>query len=65
MFTKEDYKNYLQELENIIKKSVVIYTDIINVIDERSIRNQLHAMAKESMDGYRFITGEKDKFSDN
>ncbi len=63
MFTKEDYTNYLKDLENIIKKSVVIYTDIINIIDERSIRNRLHAMAKESMDGYRFIVEEKEKFS--
>ena len=54
MFTREDYRNYLQELENIIKKSVVIYTDLINIIDERSIRNRLHAMAKESMEGFRF-----------
>ena len=63
MFTKEDYKNYLQELENIIKKSIVIYTDLINIVDERSIRNRLHAMAKESMEGFRFISEQKRKFN--
>lgn len=63
MFTKEDYKNYFQELENILKKSVVIYTDLINLIDDRSIHNRLHAMAREAMDNFRFIAEEKNKLA--
>mgnify|MGYP001424751258 CR=1 FL=1 len=62
MFTKDDYVNYLQELENIVKKSVVIYTDLINLTDDRPIRNRMHAMAKESMDAFRFITEIKNRF---
>ncbi len=62
MFTRQDYKNYLQELENIVKKNIVIYTDLINVTDDRAIRNRLHAMAKESMDSFRFIAEQKNKF---
>ncbi|MDD3087316.1 MAG: hypothetical protein PHP89_01990 [Candidatus Omnitrophica bacterium] len=61
MFTKEDYKNYFSELENIIKKSVVIYTDLINLVDDRSIHNRLHAMVQESMGNFRVIAGEKER----
>ncbi len=61
MFTKEDYKVYFSELENILKKSVVIYTDLVNLVDERSMHNRLHAMVRESMDNFRVIAEEKER----
>ncbi len=62
MFIKEDYVNYLAEIEGILKKSITLYTDLINIIDDKSIRGNLTAMVKESMDHYRFINATKEKF---
>jgi formiminotetrahydrofolate cyclodeaminase len=62
MFTKEDYANYFAELEAIYKKSLVIYTDLLNELQDQSIRNKLYALATENMEAYNFITQTKAKF---
>jgi len=62
MFTKEDYLAYFNELETIYKETIVIYTDLINELDNHSVRSKLSAMANDNMASYRFITKEKEKF---
>lgn len=62
MFTKEDYKGYFEEVENILKKTLVIYTDILNVTDDKSIRNKLNVIASENMDSFEFVQTQKEKF---
>ena len=63
MFTDEDYKNYFNELENIYKKSLTIYTDVLNEISDQSTRNKLYPIASENMEAFRFIKTYKEKFS--
>lgn len=62
MFTKEDYVNYFSDLEDILKKTLVIYTDLLNELGDQSIRNKLYALASENMEAFKFIKTQKDKF---
>jgi len=63
MFTDEDYKNYFNELENIFKKSLTIYTDLLNELSDKSISSKLSPIIAESMEAFRFIKKYKEKFS--
>ena len=60
MFTDDDYRAYFNELESIFRKTLVIYTDLLNEIGDQSIRNKLFAIAAESMDAFRFVREEKE-----
>jgi len=62
MFTKEDYLNYFNELEMMLKKSLVIYTDLLNELSDQSIANKLHALATEEMDIFKSVSEIKKKF---
>jgi len=62
MFTKEDYITYFDELENVSKKILVIYTDLMNEVADQSLRSKLYALTSESMEGFKFIKEAKDKF---
>jgi len=62
MFTKEDYLNYFNELEGIFKKSLVIYTDLLNEVSDQSLRNKLFMLAEENMDVFSFLEKTKEKF---
>ena len=63
MFTDQDYRNYFDELENIVKKALTIYTDLLNEIGDQSVRNKLHPLTLESSDAFKFIRTQKEKFS--
>jgi len=62
MFTKEDYISYFEEIEEMLKKGLVIYTDLLNELGNNAIRNKLYVIASEDMDAFKFIKEEKEKF---
>ena len=62
MFSKSDYYNYFNELEDQLRKAIVIYTDLLNDLSDKSIRNKLYAMAQDNMDTFSFIKAQKDNF---
>jgi len=61
MFTKDDYISYFEELETQLKETLVIYTDLLNEINDRSIRNKIMPISSENMQMYRYIKSLKDK----
>ena len=63
MFTKEDYVSYFEEVEGILRKSLVIYTDLLNDLGNEAIRNKLYAASTESMETFKFMKREKEKFA--
>ena len=63
MFTDEDYRNYFNELENISKKALTIYTNLINELSDYSIRSKLYPIMLEDMEAFRFMRTYKKKFS--
>lgn len=63
MFTKEDYRAYFEELSQILKKTLVIYTDLINEIDDKSVHNKLYALTLENMSAFEFISKAKEDFA--
>jgi hypothetical protein len=62
MFSKQDYANYFGDLELIFKKTLEIYTDLINEISDQSIRNKLLMLAEENMDAFNFLNQTKNKY---
>jgi len=62
MFTNDDYINYFNEIEDIFKNTIVIYTDLVNEISDQAIRNRLLVLASENMDIFNFITEIKNKY---
>ncbi|MDD4183406.1 MAG: hypothetical protein PHT53_06270 [Candidatus Omnitrophica bacterium] len=62
MFTKEDYTNYFNELEETFKKSLVIYTDLLNDLSDAAIRSKLFMLASEDNDAFNFVTETKAKY---
>ncbi|MCF7873332.1 MAG: hypothetical protein K9L84_04345 [Candidatus Omnitrophica bacterium] len=63
MFTKEDYLTYFDQLADIYKDSINLYTDLLNGLQDKAIRNKLLAVASENMEAFRFIKEEKTKFN--
>lgn len=63
MFTNGDYKNYFTELEDSIKKNIVIYTDLMNVVDNKAALSKLQVLASENSQAFKFIREQKEKFS--
>jgi len=63
MFTNDDYKKYFSELETIFKKSLTIYTDLLNEISDQSLRSKLYAVTMENTEAYKKIKEYKKKFS--
>ena len=62
MFTKEDYQLYFDELQDIYKQTLVIYTDLLNELSDGSIKNKLLSMSSENMDVFNFIKNSREKF---
>ncbi|HPN72996.1 MAG TPA: hypothetical protein PKZ41_03270 [Candidatus Omnitrophota bacterium] len=62
MFTKEDYAEYMNEIEDLIREAVVVYTDLLNELSDSSIKSKIEPLASESMDSYRYIRSQKEKF---
>lgn len=62
MFTKNDYQGYFKELEDIYKRSLIIYTDLLNELSDGAIKNKLLSMSTENMDAFRFVNECKGKF---
>lgn len=63
MFTNDDYQNYFSEIEETLKKNIVIYTDLMSLVDNKSILSKLQVLALESSDAFKFIRAQKEKFS--
>lgn len=62
MFTKEDYSSYFNELEEMFKKTLVIYTDLLNELSDNAIRSKLFMLAAEDNDVFNFVTETKEKY---
>ena len=62
MFTDEDHIRYFDELEFLLKKTVIIYTDLLNELSDKSIKNKLSVLAQENMETFKFIKKQKEKF---
>ena len=63
MFTNEDYRNYFSELENIYKRALTIYTDIINEISDYSTRSKMYPIMSDCLEAFKTIKRYKEKFS--
>jgi len=61
MFSKDDYLAYFDQLEGIFKRSLVTYTDLLNELDNKSIRSKLLAITSESMEEFKTIVKIKKK----
>jgi hypothetical protein len=62
MFTKDDYMGYFNQLEDMLKQSIGIYTDLLNELNDNAIKSKLDPIATESMNSFRFIKKQKEKF---
>jgi hypothetical protein len=62
MFTKNDYIGYFSQIEDMLKKTVSIYTDLLNELNDSAIKSKIDPLAVESMDSFRFIKEHKEKF---
>ncbi len=62
MFTKEDYSGYFNELEEMFRKTLVIYTDLLNELSDNAIRSKLFMLAAEDNDAFSFIAETKEKY---
>lgn len=62
MLTNKDYQNYFIELEDIYKKMLLIYTDLINELVDQSVRNKLYAMVSEDETSFKVIREFRNKF---
>ncbi len=61
MFTNEDYKNYFKELEDVLRNNIVIYTDLMNVVDNKAVLSKLQVLASENSGAFKFIREQKGK----
>jgi hypothetical protein len=62
MFTDSDYVNYIDEVEALYRKAMVIYTDLLNELSDQSIRNKLFMLAQENMDFFDFLEDLKKRY---
>jgi hypothetical protein len=62
MFTKDDYAGYFSQIEDMLKQSISIYTDLLNELNDNAIKSKISPLASESMDSFRFIKEHKEKF---
>ena len=62
MFTKDDYIGYFSQIEDMLKKSISIYTDLLNELNDNAIKSKIDPLASESMDSFRFIKEQKERF---
>lgn len=50
MFTENDYIEYFDEIEDIPKDSITIYTDLLNELNDAATKSKLDPVAAGSMD---------------
>jgi len=62
MFSKEDYREYLEELQEIYKENLRIYTDLLNELDDKALRNRFFVMAGEDMKSFDFLESVKEQY---
>lgn len=63
MFTKNDFLGYLEEVENIYKKMLTVNTDVLNLLDNKEIKNKLNVILLEDRETFKTIRTRKQKFS--
>jgi len=61
MFTEKDYAAYFDEISEIYKRTLVIYTDILNEIDSKAVKSKLQVLAGDNMEAFRFVRDESGK----
>ncbi len=61
MFSKEDYRDYLQELQNFYRENLLVYTDLLNELDDQALRSSLLPIAEEDMEAFDFIEALREK----
>ena len=63
MFTKKDYEQYFDDFEKELTSCVIIYTDLLNVLGDRSVLSRISMLTAECLSAYRFIRDEKEKLN--
>ncbi|MBI4432148.1 MAG: hypothetical protein HY592_01515 [Candidatus Omnitrophica bacterium] len=61
MFSEDDFKGYFQETEDVIKKTLVFYTDLLNEVQDRAVRNKLLPLMTENVEMFRWLKKKKEK----
>ena len=64
MFSREDFLSYLNEAEELFRRNIEIYTDLLNVLEEKSIANKLFVMASDDLTAFESVQALKAKFKD-
>lgn len=62
MFTEKDFEKYFDEMRVLIKEPLERYTDLVNELDDRSIRSKISAIMAEDMDAFEFMTEQIERF---
>ncbi|MFT5207890.1 MAG: hypothetical protein ACI9CF_001651 [Candidatus Omnitrophota bacterium] len=55
MFTKDDFYEHIDDTIGILRQSIVIYTDLINDLNDVSIKVKLRTLTAESVEFYRHL----------
>jgi len=55
MFTQNDFQEYLMNTERQLSQILLVYTDMLNEIDEKAMRSKITSIMTESLEAYRFI----------
>lgn len=63
MFTKDDYINYFTSLEDLSKKALVIYTDLLNGLQDQAVYSKLYSIVLEEMETFKYLQEEKGRFA--
>lgn len=61
MFSEDDFKGYFQETEDVIKKTLFFYTDLLNEVQDRAVRNKLLPLMTENVEMFRWLKKKKEK----
>lgn len=65
MFSDDDFRAYLNEMSDRIKDTLVIYTDLLNVVDNKVVRNQLLSLMSENAEAFRFLRDKTKTYFEN
>jgi hypothetical protein len=64
MFSKKDYQSYFQDLESILSKQIVLLTDILNEVSDKSVHSKLYAISLDDSGIFDDIRAQKARFED-
>jgi hypothetical protein len=62
MFTDEEFNTYFSELEGKYRRTIELYTDLLNQVETLSVRNVFYSLSIENMESFRMVSEQKKKF---